>query len=104
VAGAIADQLQWANQRRLEFAGYAVPVRLARVMVELVDRHGFRTDQGHELGIELSQTELGRLIGAGEDAVGQAMRQLRRSGLVTPHYRKVTINDLHDLRLFGELS
>jgi CRP/FNR family transcriptional regulator, cyclic AMP receptor protein len=103
VAQMIADRLAWANRRRIDIGGYEVPVRLARVMIELADRHGVDTPTGRQLGVRLSQTELGRLIGAGEDAVGQAMRQLRSAGLVTPLYRAVVVTNMPELRAFAEL-
>jgi CRP/FNR family cyclic AMP-dependent transcriptional regulator len=100
----IADRLDWANRRRLEFASYDVPVRLARVMVELFDRHGFRGADGYELGVWLSQVELGKLISAREDAVRKAARRLRDDGLVMTHYRRVVITDLSGMREFAELA
>ncbi|WP_176611505.1 Crp/Fnr family transcriptional regulator [Actinomadura sp. WMMB 499] len=41
LATMLGDRLDWANQRRLEFAGYPVDRRLARVAVLLADRHGY---------------------------------------------------------------
>jgi CRP/FNR family cyclic AMP-dependent transcriptional regulator len=100
VSRMIADQLDWANRRRLDIAGRSVPARLARVLVELVDLHGYPTPEGHDIGVSLSQAELGRLICAGEDAVGKAMRTLRNAGLARGHYRRVTILDLAGLRAY----
>lgn len=99
----IASRLDWANRRRLDFGGYDVPIRLARVLVDLVERHGYPVEAGERLGVELSQAELGRLIGAKEDAVGQAMRTLKRTGLVISGYRLVTVVDVARLRTFAEL-
>ena len=99
----IADRLDWANRRRLDFGGYDVPTRLARVLLELVEQHGFAIPGGgHDLGVRLSQHELGTLIGAKEDAIGLAMRQLRTKHLVKSNYRKVMINNLGGLREFAD--
>jgi CRP-like cAMP-binding protein len=100
----IADRLDWANRRRLDFAGYDVPQRLARVLLELADRYGRSGSEGRELGIRLSQVELGMLIGAKEHAIGLAMGQLRQLGLVSSVYRRVTIHDMDGLRLFADRS
>jgi CRP/FNR family cyclic AMP-dependent transcriptional regulator len=78
----IAQRLDWANRRRLDYAGYGVGTRLARVLVELVDLRGRRTEHGHDLGVSLNQKELGMLIGARKDAVSKAMRDLETRGLV----------------------
>ncbi|MFI6540943.1 Crp/Fnr family transcriptional regulator [Nonomuraea sp. NPDC050547] len=94
----IADQLEWANQRRLDFTGYPVPVRLARVLLALVERHGGATQGGLTPGVTLSHDELGMLIGAGRDSIGQAIAKLKRMDLVRSSYRTVVINDLDRLR------
>ena len=62
----ITERLDWADRLRLSFAGHDVRVHLARVIVELVDRHGYLVAGGYALGVSLSQAELGRLIGAGQ--------------------------------------
>jgi CRP/FNR family cyclic AMP-dependent transcriptional regulator len=98
----LADRLHWANRRRLDFIGYDVRVRLARVMLELLERHGRRTELGVELGVQLSQEELGKLIGAKPDAVAVAMRHLRAEGLVTSRYRGVLITDVDELRVVAD--
>jgi CRP/FNR family transcriptional regulator, cyclic AMP receptor protein len=98
----IADRLDWANRRRLDFAGYDVRQRLARVLLELVERHGRPVPGGYQLGVALSHSELGKLVGAKLDAVGLAMRQLHAEGLVTSVYRNVMINDLDGLRSYED--
>ncbi|MFI6999533.1 Crp/Fnr family transcriptional regulator [Nocardia sp. NPDC050175] len=98
----IADRLDWANRRRLDFAGYEVPIRLARVLLELAEQYGKAVAGGYELGVRLSQTELGALIGAREDTISSALRQLRARGLVSTAYRAVTITDLELLRAYAD--
>jgi len=104
LASMMAERLEWANQRRLEFAAFEVPVRLARVLSELAARHGFAVADGTDLGIRLSQPELGRLIGAKEAAVNNAVRLLKRKGLLLTDYRQVVITDLEALHAFGAAS
>jgi CRP/FNR family transcriptional regulator, cyclic AMP receptor protein len=100
----IADRLEWANRRRLDYAGHDARVHLARVLVELVRRYGHRGAGGYELGVSLSQPELGKLIGVGQDAVGLAVRELRDAGLVRTRYRGVVVCDLPGLARAGELE
>jgi CRP/FNR family transcriptional regulator, cyclic AMP receptor protein len=95
--GMIAERLVWANQRRLDFAGYDTRARLARVLEELVARHGVGRGSAHELGVNLSQAELGMLIGAKKDAASRAMRELRDEGAIAFGYREVTVTDLKTL-------
>lgn len=104
LASMIVQRLDWANQRRLDFAAFDVPVRLVRVLSELAARHGFAVEGGTALGVRLSQPELGRLIGAKEAAVGKAVRLLKENGLLKISYRQVIITDLERLRVFDSES
>lgn len=97
----IAQRLDWANRRRLDLAAFDVPVRLVRVLGEMAAHHGVAVADGTDLGVRLSQPELGRLIGAKEAAVSKAVRTLKESGLLRIEYRRVIITDLERLRAFG---
>lgn len=99
----IVDRLAWADQRRLDFADCPVRVRLARVLLELVETHGCRVNGGWRITVQLSQRELGDLIGASEDAVGLAMGQLREPGVVSSSYRQVVVHDLEALRHIADI-
>jgi CRP-like cAMP-binding protein len=94
----LVDRLGWSNRRRLDFSGYDVKGRLIRVMLELAERHGKPVDHGVDLGVTISQAELGNLVGAKLDAVNQAMRVLRTEGLISYQYRYVRINNLAAMR------
>lgn len=98
----IADRLEWSNQRRLDYLGYPVAVRLARMLLTLADRHGYPIAEGRALGVLLNHDELGMLIGAGRDAVGQAVRKLKAAGLVSSSYRMITIVDPDGLYSYAE--
>lgn len=100
----LTERLDWANRRQLEFAGYDVQKRLARVIIELARRHGYPTSQGHELGVQLSQEELGMLVGARRDAASKAMRALGRLRLVSSDYRHVVVLDMATLRHVADLD
>ncbi|MBF8188626.1 Crp/Fnr family transcriptional regulator [Nonomuraea sp. K274] len=104
VARLMADRLDWANRRRADMTGYSVEIRLAHVLVELAEHHGAPCPEGVDLGVPLTQVELGRLIGAKEDAVNKAMRRLRDEGLAVTVYRRVILLDLPKLRNFCNQS
>lgn len=100
----IADRLQWANERRLDFSSLDVPRRLARALCMLARRHGVPAKGGVDLGISLSQAELGRLIGASEAAVGKAVKTLKDVGLLLTRYRRVIVTDLARLSAFSSAA
>ncbi|MEC3916652.1 Crp/Fnr family transcriptional regulator [Nocardia sp. CDC160] len=100
----LADRLAWSDQRRLDFAGCPVPIRLARLLVEFVESWGRRVDEGWEITVRLSYEELGNLIGAGSDAVGLAMREMRDRKAVCLYNRHVIVRDVECLRRFTEFD
>jgi CRP-like cAMP-binding protein len=57
---------------------------------------------GHERQIELSQDELGHLVGASRQRIGQALGVLEKAGLIKVDYRMITVLDLEGLRGFGQ--
>jgi CRP/FNR family transcriptional regulator, cyclic AMP receptor protein len=66
------DRLRWSNQRRLDFAGYETSVCLARVLLTLAERHGRWSPSGVNIGVSVTQSELGGLVGAKEGTVQKA--------------------------------
>jgi CRP-like cAMP-binding protein len=99
------ERLRWSNQRRLDFAGYGTGRCLARVLLALAGRHGRPCDAGIELGIPLTQAELGGLVGAKEDTVQKALRALAAGELIAvPARRRVVITDVEGLVRFADLS
>ena len=100
----MSDRLRWANQRRLEFAGYDSDVCLARLLLAVAARHGRPSPEGIDLGIPLTQVELGGLIGAKESTVQKILRDLSARGLVRTGHRRVIIVDLSSLAAFANLD
>ncbi|GIH76504.1 Crp/Fnr family transcriptional regulator [Planobispora longispora] len=98
----ISDRLRWANQRRLDFAGYEADIRLARLILALAERHGRRAAQGLDLGVPLTQAELGALIGAKEATVQKALRELADRKLIRRGRRGVLIVEPWELAKFAE--
>ncbi|GII00618.1 Crp/Fnr family transcriptional regulator [Planobispora takensis] len=99
----ISDRLRWANQRRLDFAGYEAGIRLARLIVTLAARHGRRVSRGLDIGVPLTQTELGALIGAKEATIQKALRDLAERGLIRRGRRGVIIMEPGELAKFADI-
>lgn len=99
----LADRLDAADRRRLDSGAFRVEIRLARVLAELMQRHGRPSAQGWDLGVDLTQADLGHMIGAKEDTVGKAIGRLKRQGLVVPTYRRIFVSDWQRLHEFAGL-
>ncbi|MFJ9664453.1 Crp/Fnr family transcriptional regulator [Streptomyces sp. NPDC101219] len=104
LTGIVADRLRWANRRRLDFRGYPVKVRLARLLVELATTYGHPVDGGAVLGCRLTQPELAALTGAAETTVHKGLRELRDEGLLETGYGSTVIRDLPRLRRIADLA
>jgi len=94
----VVQRLRWSNRRRVEFGGYSVKVRLARVLAELADSYGHPVPRGTVIGVNLTQPELAALTGSAEVTIHKALAELRREGLITTGYRRTTVLDMTGLR------
>ncbi|WP_395103531.1 Crp/Fnr family transcriptional regulator [Actinomadura sp. SCN-SB] len=98
------ERLRWSNQRRLDFAGYEVGRCLARVLLALAGRHGRPYGRGVDLGVPLTQAELGGLVGAKEDTVQKALRALADRGYIAmPKRSHFVITDPGGLGEYADL-
>jgi CRP/FNR family transcriptional regulator, cyclic AMP receptor protein len=99
VSSSMATKLRWATRRRVDLSTLEVPVRLARVLVELAGTYG--TEHG-EIGVPLSQPELAALVGAAEPTVHRALAHLRKENIVATGYRQVVVRDLARLEAIAD--
>ncbi|KAB8173777.1 Crp/Fnr family transcriptional regulator [Microbispora catharanthi] len=97
------DRLRFADRRRLDFAGYEADICLARILVDLAVRHGRPRREGIDIGVPVTQSELGELIGIKERTVQKAMHDLSARGLVLQRHRGVIIRNLDGLTDFADL-
>ncbi|MEV5872622.1 Crp/Fnr family transcriptional regulator [Streptomyces sp. NPDC052101] len=103
--GLFSSRLRRANRRFLDFAGYPVRVRLARVLVELAESYGRRGGWGELLiDVNLTQDEFAALAGSTRDTVQKELAQLRRDGLIRTGSRHTCIRDLRRLRETARLG
>lgn len=93
------DRMQEAEQHRAELVAYPLPQRVCRVLVRLAEPDG---TGGRVLG--LNQDELGRMAGAGRNALGLVLAELRRRQIVRTVRQGVIIEDLPALRRFAEVG
>ena len=91
---AILGRLRESDRRRLEFAGFDVRERVARLLVELAGTHGEPAADGSvAIGLPLSQAEIAGATGASREAVAKALRTLRACGAVATSRQRITLLD-----------
>jgi CRP/FNR family transcriptional regulator, cyclic AMP receptor protein len=93
----VLGKLRFANERRVEFAGYDAQTRVARVLRELAVAYGERSGNRVTLNWPLTQTELASLSSVAEPTVQKALRRFREVGVIATGYRNLTIQDFSRL-------
>ncbi len=107
----LCGRLRRADRLRFEFGAYPVPVRLARVLVELAESYGKPrpTRRGFDwnrvrIDVNLSQSEFGALTASTTHTVHKALAQLRRDKIITTGCRQTSVEDMARLREAALLS
>jgi len=93
----LTRRLRDADTKRVEFLAYDSVGRVARRLVELVDRFGEKGAGTTEITVKLTQEELAGWAGCSREAASKALQALRARGWIETHRRGVTILDLDAL-------
>jgi CRP-like cAMP-binding protein len=85
-----------------------VPVRLARLLLQLAQEHGEPAGSRCRIGLRLSQQELGNLIAATRESVNKHLRLWEAKGLIGTEQGWITLHDRGALEILagadGELA
>jgi CRP-like cAMP-binding protein len=76
------DRMRSSDRMRLEHAANTVRERLARLLLELADVHGHRTEDGLVIRVPLTQQELAGSVGSSREAVTRLLKDFRAEGLI----------------------
>jgi CRP-like cAMP-binding protein len=93
LASTLARKARAANRRRVDYAGVAPPVRVARLLRELVELYGTDVGGGVVIRLDLTQLELGSFVGVTRATAERALRQLREAGLLDTSGRHLVVRD-----------
>ncbi|MFC4506243.1 MULTISPECIES: Crp/Fnr family transcriptional regulator [Streptomyces] len=107
----VCGRLRRSDRLRLELRGYPVPVRLARVIVELAESYGQPRQMLKGLDwnrlridVNLSQSEFAALTASTTHTVHKALAQLRKDKIITTGCRQTSIEDMARLRKAARLA
>jgi CRP/FNR family transcriptional regulator, cyclic AMP receptor protein len=106
VSRSVSAKLRNATWHRVEYGSAPVPIRLARLLIQLATQHGETTDEGTSIHLSLTQPELAALVGAREPTVQRALGALRRDGVIGIGYRRIVVHDraaLHEAAGISEI-
>jgi CRP/FNR family cyclic AMP-dependent transcriptional regulator len=98
----VTSKLRTATRRRVDYAGASPRVRVARAICELLPLHGRPVGNGIVIGLDLTQVELGSLVGVTRPTAERALRELRLAGLVDTGGRRLIVLDVQRLRAMAD--
>jgi CRP-like cAMP-binding protein len=87
-----------ADRKRVEFGAYDTPGRVARRLIELVERYGEGEGTSVRISLSLTQDELAGWTGASREAVSKALREFRDRNWIATGRRAITVLDVDALR------
>ena len=94
----VIERLRDADRQQVDFAAYQTLGRVARRLVELVERFGEESDDGSvRITLPITQEELAGWAGASREATAKALHELRDLGLIETARRDITVRDLAGL-------
>jgi CRP-like cAMP-binding protein len=94
----LTHRLRDSARKQVEFGAYDTPGRVARRLIELVERYGNQEGTGVRISLSLTQDELAGWTGASREAVSKALREFRDRGWVTTGRRSIVVLDVDALR------
>ncbi len=89
----LSTRLRHMMQYAESLAFLDVHGRIARTLLELAGRYGFQTPDGVEIDLDLTQTELARMVGATRERVNRALASFRAQGILDLRGKKIAIRD-----------
>jgi CRP-like cAMP-binding protein len=91
-------RLRDSDRKRVEFGAYDTPGRVARRLLELVDRYGEGDGSAMRIDLSLTQDELAGWTGSSREAVSKALREFRDRGWIETGRRSIKVLDVAALR------
>jgi CRP/FNR family cyclic AMP-dependent transcriptional regulator len=93
----ISRRFREANTARFQFGELDTVGRVAARLIELCERYGDQTPAGVEIGLAVTQEDLGSWTASSRAGVAEALRTLRNLGWIQTERRRITVLDLDAL-------
>jgi CRP-like cAMP-binding protein len=78
-----------------------VPMRLARLLLQLAKEHGEPAGRRQRIALKLSQQELGNLVAATRESINKHLRLWEAEGLISMKEGRLVLNDVARLELLS---
>jgi CRP/FNR family cyclic AMP-dependent transcriptional regulator len=93
----ISRRFRYANSARAQFGDLDTVGRVAARLIELCERYGDHTGSAIQIGLPLTQDDLGSWTASSRASVAGALRTMREQGWIRTERRQITVLDLEAL-------
>lgn len=99
---ALESKVHLSRAQELSFLD--VQQRLKRGLIELAAVHGLTTDEGVEIGFNLTHEEIGELINANRTSITLCMQELRKLGYIRTRGRRIILIPVEHMNALERLG
>jgi CRP/FNR family transcriptional regulator, cyclic AMP receptor protein len=100
----LARRIRHLNEQISDIFFLDVPARLARMLLQLADKHGRPVEDGIRIEFSLTQTDLAEMTGATRVSINRAVGRFRREKWIRVHNRTFFILNQQALQNLIEMS
>ena len=98
----LCSRLRQTDDHLVEVALLGLPVRLAKVLLRMIDERGNRAKIAAAADIRRSQSELANMVGAARENVNKCLQEWQRAGIIRMERRVITIAERTKLEAIAE--
>ncbi len=90
---ALCSRLRHTTELLEDTLFLSLPVRLAKKVMDLSDKHGQPKDGGIFINLKLSQTELGHCVNSSRESINKLLREWSHAGIIDFEKGYMTVNN-----------
>jgi CRP/FNR family transcriptional regulator/CRP/FNR family cyclic AMP-dependent transcriptional regulator len=98
VLASLAERLRRTDQLLEDAVFLDLPARLSKRLLELVQKHGVKTDKGLEIDLRLTQQDLAATLGVTRVALNKHLGRLQDDDLISLESKRIIITRPEELR------
>ncbi len=100
----LCERVRRASEMVESIAFLDFGARLARLLVQMSEQYGRRTEEGLLIDLRISQADLGNLIASSRESVNRQLSAWAQEGVIALDHGKITILDAETLEFTAQTS
>jgi len=97
IMSALCNRLRKTDDFLTDLCYTNFPKRLAKTLIELSERFGKKVEEKIILDLEITQSDLGAMLGVTRETVNRELMKLKLQGILTKEKKKIIINNFKKL-------